>query len=45
MCRGHGQPAGVIAVRGSKNPDGPKPLFASTERRVFIVGVKAYEFD
>ncbi|MFF4779479.1 DUF397 domain-containing protein [Microtetraspora fusca] len=36
---------GVIAVRDSKDPDGPKLLFTSSEWRAFIGGVKNGEFD
>lgn len=36
---------GVIAVRDSKNPDGPKLLFAPAEWRTFVGGVKTGEFD
>ncbi|WP_245647176.1 DUF397 domain-containing protein [Microtetraspora niveoalba] len=36
---------GVIAVRDSKNPDGPKLLFTPAEWRAFIGGVKDGEFD
>jgi hypothetical protein len=36
---------GVVAVRDSKNPDGPKLLFTPAEWRAFVGGVKAGEFD
>ncbi|RGA05587.1 DUF397 domain-containing protein [Microbispora triticiradicis] len=36
---------GLIAVRDSKNPDGPKLLFTPSEWRAFIGGVKDGEFD
>lgn len=36
---------GVIAVRDSKNPDGPTLLFAPAEWRTFVSGVKTGEFD
>ncbi|MFC0861681.1 DUF397 domain-containing protein [Sphaerimonospora cavernae] len=36
---------GVVAVRHSKNPDGPKLLFTPAEWRAFIGGVKDSEFD
>ncbi len=36
---------GVIAVRDSKNPDGPKLLFTPAEWQAFIGGVKDGEFD
>ncbi|MEW9527365.1 DUF397 domain-containing protein [Microbispora sp. NPDC049125] len=34
-----------IAVRDSKNPDGPKLMFTSTEWEAFLDGVKEGEFD
>jgi hypothetical protein len=37
-------PDAVIAVRDSKDPDGPKLVFAGGEWRSFIAGVKAGEF-
>ncbi|MFI6884548.1 DUF397 domain-containing protein [Streptosporangium canum] len=37
--------SGVIAVRDSKNPDGPKLLFTPAEWGAFIGGVKSGEFD
>ncbi|GIH72141.1 DUF397 domain-containing protein [Sphaerimonospora thailandensis] len=36
---------GVIAVRDSKNPDGPKLLFAPGEWRAFIGEIKDGQFD
>lgn len=36
---------GVIAVRDSKNPNGPKLIFTSEEWEAFISGVKDGEFD
>ena len=36
---------GVIAVRDSKNPDGPKLLFTPAEWQAFISGVRDGEFD
>jgi hypothetical protein len=36
---------GVVAVRDSKNPDGPKLAFTADEWLAFTVGVKAGEFD
>ncbi|GAA3097294.1 DUF397 domain-containing protein [Streptosporangium carneum] len=36
---------GVIAVRDSKDPDGPKLLFAPAEWSAFIGGVKVGDFD
>ncbi|GGL07346.1 DUF397 domain-containing protein [Planomonospora parontospora] len=35
----------VVAVRDSKDPDGPKLLFTPAEWRTFVVGVRAGEFD
>ncbi|WP_055477841.1 DUF397 domain-containing protein [Sphaerimonospora mesophila] len=35
----------LIAVRDSKDPDGPKLFFTSDEWSAFIQGVKADEFD
>ncbi|MGS2641919.1 DUF397 domain-containing protein [Streptosporangium sp. LJ11] len=37
--------SGVVAVRDSKNPGGPKLLFAPAEWKSFIGGVKTGEFD
>ncbi|MBG0821147.1 DUF397 domain-containing protein [Planomonospora sp. ID91781] len=36
---------GVVAVRDSKDPDGPKLLFTPAEWKAFVGGVKAGEFD
>ena len=36
---------GFRAVRDSKNPDGPKLLFTTSEWRAFIDDVKDGEFD
>lgn len=36
---------GVVAVRDSKNPDGPKLIFTPGEWRAFIGGIKDGEFD
>ena len=36
---------GVIAVRDSKDPDGPKLALAPAQWRAFTAGVKAGEFD
>lgn len=33
-------PLGVVAVRDSKNPDGPALTFAPTAWRAFIAGIK-----
>lgn len=34
-----------VAVRDSKDPDGPKLLFTEAEWKAFVSGVKADEFD
>jgi Domain of unknown function (DUF397) len=36
---------GVVVVRHSKDPDGPKLLFTLDEWRAFISGAKIGEFD
>jgi hypothetical protein len=36
---------GGLAVRDSKDPGGPKLVFAADEWAAFIAGVKAGEFD
>ena len=36
---------GAVAVRDSKDPDGPKLAFAPDEWRAFATGVRAGEFD
>jgi hypothetical protein len=36
---------GVVAVRDSKNPDGPNLAIAPAHWAVFAAGVKAGEFD
>jgi Domain of unknown function (DUF397) len=36
---------GMVAVRDSKDPDGPKLIFAPAEWDAFTVGVRAGEFD
>ena len=36
---------GVVAVRDSKDPEGPKLAFAPDEWRAFTAGIKAGEFD
>ncbi|WP_433375829.1 DUF397 domain-containing protein [Streptosporangium sp. CA-115845] len=35
----------VVAIRDSKDPDGPKLLLTSTEWGTFVHGIKAGEFD
>lgn len=37
--------SGIVAVRDSKNPDGPKLAFAPDEWRAFTAGIKAGEFN
>jgi hypothetical protein len=36
---------GAVAVRDSKNPDGPKLIFTPDEWHAFVAGVKDGEFD
>jgi Domain of unknown function (DUF397) len=36
---------GVVAIRDSKNPDGPKLTFAPAEWDAFIAAVRNGEFD
>ncbi|MFI7051360.1 DUF397 domain-containing protein [Streptosporangium canum] len=36
---------GVVGVRDSKDPDGPKLLFTSAEWQSFVGGVKSGAFD
>ncbi|MCW2877622.1 MAG: hypothetical protein JWQ95_1722 [Sphaerisporangium sp.] len=36
---------GVVAVRDSKNPGGPKLIFTPTEWRSFVGGLKAGDLD
>ena len=38
-------PAAVVAVRDSKDPDGPELAFSHADWRAFIAGVRAGEFD
>jgi hypothetical protein len=38
-------PASAVAVRDSKNPDGPKLVLASADWRSFLSGMKAGTFD
>ncbi|MEV8630045.1 DUF397 domain-containing protein [Streptosporangium sp. NPDC051023] len=35
----------MVAVRDSKNPNGPKLLFAPTEWNAFVDGIKTGQFD
>jgi hypothetical protein len=36
---------GAVAVRDSKDPEGPKLVFTPDEWRAFAAGVRAGEFD
>jgi hypothetical protein len=36
---------GIVAVRDSKDPDGPKLVFSPAEWRAFTAGVRSGEFD
>jgi hypothetical protein len=36
---------GIVAVRDSKNPDGPALVFTPAEWQAFVAGVQAGEFD
>jgi hypothetical protein len=38
-------PGGVLAIRDSKDPDGPKLVFTPAEWQAFTNGVRAGEFD
>jgi hypothetical protein len=38
-------PASAIAMRDSKDPDGPQLVFTPDEWQAFVAGVKAGEFD
>jgi hypothetical protein len=38
-------PAWAIAVRDSKDPDGPRLTFTPDKWQMFVAGVKAGEFD
>ena len=38
-------PASAVAVRDSKDPDGPRLVFTPDEWQAFAAGVKAGEFD
>jgi hypothetical protein len=38
-------PDGGVAIRNSRQPDGPALLFAEAEIRAFLEGVKNGEFD
>jgi hypothetical protein len=37
--------SGVVAVRDSKDPDGPALIFTPAEWDAFIIGAKEGEFD
>ena len=36
---------GIVAVRDSKDPDGPKLIFSPGEWRAFAAGIRGGEFD
>jgi hypothetical protein len=36
---------GIVAVRDSKNPDGPKVIFTPAEWTAFVSGVRDGEFE
>jgi Domain of unknown function (DUF397) len=36
---------GIVAIRDSKDPEGPKLIFAPAEWNAFTTGVRAGEFD
>jgi hypothetical protein len=36
---------GVVAVRDSKDPDGPKLMFSPDEWRAFAAGIRGVEFE
>lgn len=36
---------GMVVVRDSKNPDGPKLVFTPSEWKAFLGGVRTGEFD
>jgi hypothetical protein len=36
---------GIVAVRDSKDPDGPNLVFSPDEWRAFTAGVRSGEFD
>lgn len=36
---------GIVALRDSKDPEGPKLIFAPAEWSAFTTGVRAGEFD
>jgi hypothetical protein len=36
---------GVVAVRDSKDPDGPKLMFSPDEWRAFAAGIRGGEFE
>lgn len=40
-----GNLSGIVAVRDSKDPDGPKLVFTPDEWRAFVAGVRSGEFD
>ncbi|MEU7828640.1 DUF397 domain-containing protein [Nonomuraea sp. NPDC049129] len=36
---------GVVAVRDSKDPEGPKLIFTPADWKAFIIGLKVGDFD
>jgi Domain of unknown function (DUF397) len=40
-----GLPDGQVAVRDSKDPDGPILRFSAAEWRAFLTGIAGHEFD
>jgi Domain of unknown function (DUF397) len=36
---------GVVAVRDSKNPDGPKLIFSPADWQTFVSGMKGQDFS
>lgn len=40
-----GNLTGIVAIRDSKNPNGPALVFSPGDWRTFVNGIKAGEFD
>jgi hypothetical protein len=36
---------GIVAIRDSKNPDGPKLIFSHADWRTFVSGMKGQDFS
>jgi hypothetical protein len=36
---------GIVAIRDSKNPDGPKLIFSPADWRTFVSGMKGQDFS